>query len=59
MLVKEVKKIDSKGRITIPKSVLKLAGLEGCEVCFDITRSGGLVLRKINKDETKKFSSLK
>ena len=59
MLVKEVKKIDSKGRLLIPKSVLKLAGLEGAEVCFDITRSGNLLLRKINQDDKESPTSLK
>ena len=58
MLVKECKKIDSKGRLTIPKSVLKMAGLEGAEIWFDITKSGSLVLRKVNKGETTNPSSL-
>lgn len=58
MLVIETKQIDSKGRITIPKPVLKLAGLEGAVVAFDITRKGNLVLRKVNKSETKNQPSL-
>lgn len=45
--MKAVKIIDTKNRVTLPREW----GTSGEYVCFEITRSGNLLLRKVNKEE--------
>ncbi len=48
--LKETRKLDSKGRVFIPKAVLEVAGLaSGDDVTFETTKSGGIVIRKAKK----------
>ena len=45
-IMKASKIIDTKNRVTLPREW----GKSGEYVCFEITRSGNLLLRKINKE---------
>ena len=47
-IAKEVKVIDTKGRVQIPKYVLAQSSIKkGDSVIFDITKTGSIVLRKV------------
>lgn len=46
-IVRELKTVDSKGRIFIPKPVLQEVGISpGDKVYFETTKTGGVVVRK-------------
>jgi len=48
--LKKTRKVDSKGRIFIPKEVLETVGITvGDEVTFEMTKAGGIVIRKAKK----------
>ena len=48
MIVRDTKKVDSYFRIALPREWAK----PGDEVYFEITKSGSLVVRKMNKEVT-------
>lgn len=46
-IVRELKTVDCKGRILIPKPVLEDVGINpGDKVYFETTKTGGIVVRK-------------
>lgn len=48
--LRETRKIDSKSRISLPKEVLDSVGISsGDEVTFEVTKAGGIVLRRAKK----------
>ena len=53
-IMKASKVIDTKNRVTLPREW----GKSGEYVCFEITRSGNLLLRKINKETNTDKESL-
>ena len=57
MIVRETRVVDKYGRILLPKSLVRVAGLEGAEVYFELTKSGNVVIRKANKGKEKGGSS--
>lgn len=51
MYLKKTRKVDSKGRVFIPKEVLETVGItSGDDVTFEMTKSGGIVIRKAKKN---------
>lgn len=53
-VIKVVKKIDSKNRVVVPSEW----GKSGDLVCYEITRGGNLLIKKVSNDETNKEVSL-
>lgn len=52
MKIVQTRNIDSKGRVAIPPEVRKMLKLNaGDTVCFEISRAGALVIRKVEKKE--------
>lgn len=52
MKIVQTRNIDSKGRVAIPPEVRKMLNLNtGDSVCFEISRAGALVIRKVEKKE--------
>ncbi len=55
MLLKETRKIDSKGRIILPPPLLRQCKLKpGDVVFFESTKSGSIIIRKDKSDEQQK-----
>lgn len=48
-IVRNIKKVDSHNRVSLPREWIK----PGEEVFFDITKTGSLIVRKIEKKEEK------
>lgn len=49
-LVKQTKKIDSKGRFTISPDTLRILNMKpGDRVYFETTKSGALLIRKVKE----------
>ena len=53
MIVRETRKIDDKGRVNLPISIIKELGLAGELVYFEVTKNGNLMIKKVNKTEKK------
>ncbi len=56
MIVRDTRKVDSKGRICLPTFITKSLNLVGAEVFFEITKNGNLLVRKVEKAEKKPSS---
>lgn len=52
MIIRHVKTIGDKGRLTLPSELLRLANLKiGDDVYFTVTKGGNIVIRKYKEKE--------
>lgn len=56
MIVRETRRVDSKGRVNLPIFIVKSLDLANKDVYFEITRNGYLMVKKVEKDEKKNVS---
>lgn len=56
MIAREIKVVDTKGRVQIPKNVLAQSNIKvGDQIIFDITKTGSIVLRKAVHRVTREY----
>lgn len=50
-ILRETKKLDSKGRVFLPQKLLDIVNLKGGdEVYFETTKTNAIVIRKLKKE---------
>ena len=55
MIIRDVKTIGDKGRVTLSSELLRLAGLKvGDEVYFTVTKNSTIMIKKYESKEEKK-----